>query len=59
MDQALAYLDARAACADRGEGRRLAQGKRVVVANTREDAKQAVRDAMEKSVFGQAGQSGC
>ena len=29
----------------------------MVVATTREDAKQAVRDAMEKSVFGQGGRA--
>jgi phosphoribosylamine--glycine ligase len=34
----------------------LAQGKGVMVATTREEAKQAVRDAMEHAVFGQAGQ---
>ena len=34
----------------------LAQGKGVVVATTREEAKQAVRDSMEHAVFGQAGQ---
>ena len=34
----------------------LAQGKGVVVATTREEAKQAVRDAMEHAVFGPAGQ---
>jgi phosphoribosylamine---glycine ligase len=34
----------------------LAQGKGVIVATTREEAKQAVRDAMEHAVFGQAGQ---
>jgi phosphoribosylamine--glycine ligase len=34
----------------------LAQGKGVVVAATREEAKQAVRDAMEHAVFGNAGQ---
>ena len=34
----------------------LAQGKGVVVAATREEAKQAVRDSMEHAVFGQAGQ---
>jgi len=34
----------------------LAQGKGVVVATTREEAMQAVRDSMEYAVFGQAGQ---
>ena len=34
----------------------LAQGKGVMVATTREEAKQAVRDSMEHAVFGQAGQ---
>ena len=34
----------------------LAQGKGVVVATTREEAKQAVRDSMEHALFGQAGQ---
>jgi len=33
----------------------LAQGKGVMVATTREEAKQAVRDAMERARFGQAG----
>jgi phosphoribosylamine---glycine ligase len=34
----------------------LAQGKGVMVATTREEARQAVRDLMEHAVFGQAGQ---
>ena len=34
----------------------LAQGKGVMVATMREEAQQAVRDAMEHAVFGQAGQ---
>ena len=34
----------------------LAQGKGVIVATTREEAKQAVRDLMEHARFGQAGQ---
>ena len=34
----------------------LAQGKGVVVAMTREEATQAIRDSMEHAVFGQAGQ---
>jgi phosphoribosylamine---glycine ligase len=33
----------------------LAQGKGVVIVSTREQAKQAILDSMEKSVFGQAG----
>ena len=54
MDQALAYVDAQPVpIVVKADG--LAQGKGVVVAMTREEAKQAVRDAMEKSVFGQAG----
>jgi len=54
MDQALAYIDAEPVpIVVKADG--LAQGKGVVVATTREQAKQAVRDAMEKSVFGQAG----
>ncbi|MCW5799333.1 MAG: phosphoribosylamine--glycine ligase [Nitrospira sp.] len=55
MDEALAYVDAQLVpIVVKADG--LAQGKGVVVAMTREEAKQAVRDAMEKSVFGQAGQ---
>lgn len=55
MDQALAYLDAQPVpIVVKADG--LAQGKGVVVATTREEARQAVRDAMEKSIFGQAGQ---
>jgi len=54
MEQALAYLDTQPVpIVVKADG--LAQGKGVVVATTREEAKQAVRDAMEKSVFGQAG----
>lgn len=54
MDQALAYLDEQPVpIVIKADG--LAQGKGVVVATTREEAKQAVRDAMEKSLFGQAG----
>jgi phosphoribosylamine--glycine ligase len=34
----------------------VAQGKGVVVATTREEAERAVRDSMERAVFGQAGQ---
>jgi phosphoribosylamine--glycine ligase len=54
MEQALAYLDQQPVpIVVKADG--LAQGKGVVVATTREEAKQAVRDAMEKSLFGQAG----
>lgn len=54
MDQALVYLDEQPIpIVVKADG--LAQGKGVVVATTREEAKQAVRDAMEKSLFGQAG----
>ncbi len=54
MEQALAYLDEQPVpIVVKADG--LAQGKGVVVATTREEAKQAVRDAMEKSVFGEAG----
>jgi phosphoribosylamine--glycine ligase len=54
MDQALAYLeDEPVPIVVKADG--LAQGKGVVVATTRSEARQAVRDAMEKSVFGQAG----
>jgi phosphoribosylamine--glycine ligase len=54
MEQALVYLDAQPVpIVVKADG--LAQGKGVVVATTRDEAKQAVRDAMEKSVFGQAG----
>lgn len=54
MEQALAYLDEQPVpIVVKADG--LAQGKGVVVATTREEAKQAVRDAMEKSLFGQAG----
>ncbi len=54
MEEALAYLDQQPVpIVVKADG--LAQGKGVVVATTREEAKQAVRDAMEKSLFGQAG----
>jgi phosphoribosylamine--glycine ligase len=54
IDQALAYIeDEPVPIVVKADG--LAQGKGVVVATTRDEAKQAVRDAMEKSVFGQAG----
>lgn len=52
---ALAYLDQHELpVVVKADG--LAQGKGVVVATTREEAKQAVRDSMEQGVFGQAGQ---
>ncbi|MDR4480820.1 MAG: phosphoribosylamine--glycine ligase [Nitrospira sp.] len=54
MEQALAYLDEQPVpIVVKADG--LAQGKGVVVATTREEARQAVHDAMEKSVFGEAG----
>ena len=55
LASALAYLDRHEVpVVVKADG--LAQGKGVVVAATREEAKQAVRDAMEHAVFGQAGQ---
>ena len=55
VDSALAYLDHHEVpVVIKADG--LAQGKGVVVATTREEAKQAVRDSMEHAVFGQAGQ---
>jgi phosphoribosylamine---glycine ligase len=52
---ALAYLDQHELpVVIKADG--LAQGKGVVVATTREEAKQAVCDSMEHAVFGQAGQ---
>ena len=52
---ALAYLDRHEVpVVVKADG--LAQGKGVVVAATREEAKQAVRDSMEHAVFGHAGQ---
>jgi phosphoribosylamine---glycine ligase len=52
---ALAYLDQHELpVVVKADG--LAQGKGVVVAATREEAKQAVRNSMEHAVFGQAGQ---
>jgi phosphoribosylamine--glycine ligase len=52
---ALAYLDQHELpVVVKADG--LAQGKGVVVAATREEAKQAVRDLMEQGRFGQAGQ---
>jgi len=51
---ALAYLDRQEIpVVVKADG--LAQGKGVVVAATREEAKQAVRDSMEHAVYGQAG----
>ncbi len=55
LASALAYLDQHELpVVIKADG--LAQGKGVVVARTREEAKQAVRDSMEHAVFGQAGQ---
>jgi phosphoribosylamine--glycine ligase len=55
LASALAYLDQHELpVVIKADG--LAQGKGVVVATTREEAKQAVRDLMEHVVFGQAGQ---
>ncbi|HKO31941.1 MAG TPA: phosphoribosylamine--glycine ligase [Nitrospiraceae bacterium] len=55
VSAALAYLDRHEVpVVVKADG--LAQGKGVVVAATREEAKQAVRDSMEHAVFGQAGQ---
>ncbi|HSL04358.1 MAG TPA: phosphoribosylamine--glycine ligase, partial [Nitrospiraceae bacterium] len=52
---ALAYLDQHELpVVVKADG--LAQGKGVVVAAAREEAKQAVRDSMEHAVYGQAGQ---
>ena len=52
---ALAYLDQHELpVVVKADG--LAQGKGVVVATTREEAKQAVCDSMDRAVFGQAGQ---
>lgn len=54
MEPALAHLDhERVPIVVKADG--LAQGKGVVVAQTREAARQAVRDFMERAVFGQAG----
>jgi len=51
---ALAYLDQHELpVVVKADG--LAQGKGVVVATTREEARQAVRDSMEHALFGQAG----
>lgn len=55
MASALAYIDQHdLPVVVKADG--LAQGKGVVVATTREEAKQAVRDSMEHAMFGQAGQ---
>jgi phosphoribosylamine--glycine ligase len=55
LASALAYLDQHELpVVIKADG--LAQGKGVVVATTREEAKQAVRDSMEHAAFGQAGQ---
>lgn len=55
MADALAYLDQHdLPVVIKADG--LAQGKGVIIATTREQAKQAVVDSMERGVFGQAGQ---
>lgn len=55
LTAALAYLDRHdVPVVVKADG--LAQGKGVVVATTREHARQAVVDSMERAVFGQAGQ---
>jgi phosphoribosylamine---glycine ligase len=55
MADALAYLDQHdLPVVIKADG--LAQGKGVIIATTREQAKQAVEDSMERAVFGQAGQ---
>ncbi|NOS81201.1 MAG: phosphoribosylamine--glycine ligase [Nitrospira sp.] len=54
MASALAYIDLHdIPLVVKADG--LAQGKGVVVASTREEAKQAVRDSMEHAMYGQAG----
>ena len=54
MDRALAYLDdAPVPTVIKADG--LALGKGVIIAETREEAKQAVRDMMEGHVFGKSG----
>ena len=54
IEPALAYLDEHPVpVVVKADG--LAQGKGVVVATTRNEARQAVRDMMEKATFGQAG----
>ncbi|MEC4889652.1 MAG: phosphoribosylamine--glycine ligase [Nitrospira sp.] len=55
MEAALAYVDQHELpVVIKADG--LAQGKGVIIATTREQARQAIIDSMEKSVFGQAGQ---
>ncbi|MFO0705981.1 MAG: phosphoribosylamine--glycine ligase [Nitrospira sp.] len=55
MDAALAYVDAHELpVVIKADG--LAQGKGVIIAMTREQARQAIVDSMENAVFGQAGQ---
>lgn len=52
--EALAYLEQHAVpVVIKADG--LAQGKGVIIATTREQANQAIRDCMEEEVFGQAG----
>ncbi len=54
IEPALAYLDQEPIpIVVKADG--LAQGKGVVVASTREEARHAVRDFMERGIFGQAG----
>ena len=55
VSEALAYLEQHEVpVVIKADG--LAQGKGVMIATTREQAKQAIRDCMENAVFGQAGQ---
>ncbi len=54
MEEALRYLD-RAAIPVVVKAEGLALGKGVVIAETREDAKAAVRAAMEERIFGESG----
>jgi phosphoribosylamine--glycine ligase len=55
MDDALAYVDHHdLPVVIKVDG--LAQGKGVIVATSREQARQAIIDSMERAVFGQAGQ---
>lgn len=55
MDAALAYVDQHELpVVIKADG--LAQGKGVIIATTREQARQAIVDAMENAVFGPAGQ---
>jgi len=54
VDEALAYLDRHELpVVIKADG--LAQGKGVIIATTREQAREAIVDSMEKAVFGQAG----